>query len=189
MKQAKGLLTALVFVGAASVAVAADPATTTTTTATQGVAGTTLTDGQIIHIMEKANEGEADIAKMAKGRAENKDVKEFAKKMADEHKKSEKAVKDVAKKIKVKAVENDASKTIENTAEAKEKDLKKLKGKEFDKAYIDTQVSMHQQLLKDLTEKMIPAAQNAELKSYLETTKGHVESHLARAQEIQNALQ
>lgn len=148
----------------------------------------TLTDAKIVEVMKVANDGEVDLAKMAKSKAESKEVKEFAKKMIDEHKKNEKDVKDVAKKAKVKSEESASSKDLKNMAESKEKDLKNFKGKEFDKAYIDQQVSMHQQLLDDLNQKLIPAAQHPELKSYLEATKSHVQEHLSRAQEIQTTL-
>lgn len=156
--------------------------------AVKAFAQETLTDAKIVEVMKVANDGEVDLAKMAKSKADNKDVKEFAKKMIDEHKKNDKEVKDVAKKAKVKAQESEASKDLKNMAESKEKDLKNFKGKEFDKAYIDQQISMHQQLLDDLNQKLIPAAQSPELKSYLEATKAHVQEHLSRAQEIQTTL-
>lgn len=148
----------------------------------------TLTDGQIIHIMKTANEEEADLGKMARSKADNKAVKDFAKSMADSHKQSEKDVKDVADKTKIKAVETDTSKNLEKDIEAKEKDLKKLKGAEFDKAYITQQISLHQQMLDDLNSKYIPAAQSPELKAYLETTKNHIQEHLTKAQQIQTTL-
>ncbi|HEY8271418.1 MAG TPA: DUF4142 domain-containing protein [Pseudobdellovibrionaceae bacterium] len=148
----------------------------------------TLTDGQIVQIMKTANDEEADLGKMAKSRADNKYVKEFAKTMVDSHKQSEKDVKDVASKAKIKAVETDASKNLERDIKAKEKDLKKLKGAEFDKAYIDQQITLHQQLLDDLNSKFIPAAQSPELKVYLETTKAHVQEHLSKAREIHTSL-
>jgi len=147
-----------------------------------------LTDAKIVEIMKVANEGEVDLAKTAKSKAENKDVKEFAKKMIDEHKKNEKEVKEAAKKAKVKHEDSAQSKDIEKTAKAKRDELKKLKGKEFDKAYIDQQISMHQQLLDDLNTKLIPAAQSPDVKSYLEATKTHVQEHLSRAQAIQTSL-
>ncbi|MBS1971353.1 MAG: DUF4142 domain-containing protein [Bdellovibrionales bacterium] len=148
----------------------------------------TMTDAKIVKLMKTANDGEIDLAKMAKSKAENKDVKDFAKQMIDEHKKNEKESKDVAKKAKVKPEDSTASRDLKSLAEGKEKELKNFKGKEFDKAYIDQQISMHQQLLDDLNTKLIPAAQSPELKTYLEATKAHVEKHLSRAQEIQTSL-
>jgi putative membrane protein len=147
-----------------------------------------LTDGQIVHIMKTANEGEVDLAKVAKSNAENKDVKEFAKQMIDAHKESEKGAKDAAKRAKVDMTKNDTSKNLENMVETQRKELKKLKGKEFDRAYIGQQIVMHKQLLDDLNQKLIPSAQSPDVKSYLETTKSHVESHLSQAQKIQDTL-
>ncbi|WP_413288470.1 DUF4142 domain-containing protein [Bdellovibrio sp. HCB337] len=148
----------------------------------------TLTDAHIVEIMKVANEGEADLGKAAKSRAENKDVKDFAKMMVDQHKKSEKEVKNVAKKANVKAADNATADSLKKDIDTQEDTLKKLKGAEFDKAYIQQQISMHEQLLKDLNDKYIPAAQSAELKAYLETTKTHVQEHLSKAQQIQSTL-
>jgi len=149
---------------------------------------TPLTDAQIVHIMKTANEGEIDLAKVAKSNAENKDVKEFAKQMIDSHKDGEKGAKDAAKKAKIDMAKNDTSKNLENMIETQRKELKKLKGKEFDRAYIGQQITLHKQLLDDLNQKLIPAAQSPDVKSYLETTKGHIESHLSQAQKIQDSL-
>lgn len=148
----------------------------------------TLTDPKIIELMKTANEGEVDLANLAKSRAEHKDVKDYAKNMIDEHKKNEKDGKEAAKKAKVKSEDSTASKDLENLADAKEKELKNFKGKEFDKAFIDQQITMHKQLIDDLNKKMIPAVQSPEIKAYLEATKAHVEKHLSRAQEIQTKL-
>lgn len=156
--------------------------------ASMAFAQETLTDAKIVRIMKTANDGEIELAKEAKSKAENKDVKDFAKKMIDEHKENEKEGKDVAKKAKVKPADSEVAKTMENDAKTKKKDLKSLKGHDFDKAYIDQQVTMHQALLDDLNAKLIPAAQSPELKTYLESTKAHVQEHLSRAQEIQTSL-
>jgi putative membrane protein len=150
--------------------------------------GQTLTDGQIIHIMKTTNEEATDLGKVAKSKADNKYVKEFAVMMIDTHKQSEKDIKEVARKTNIKPVKNETSKNLERDVKTKENDLKKLKGSEFDKAYIDQQIAMHQQLLEDLNSKFIPAAQHQELKTYLETTKTHVQEHLSKAQEIQTSL-
>ena len=148
----------------------------------------TMTDPQITQLMKTANEAEIDMAKVAKSKTDNKQVKDFAKMMIDDHEKNEKDDKKVAKEIKVKPEETDTSKSMKKDSEQKISDLKKLKGKDFDKAYIDEQVTMHQALLDDLNQKLIPAAQSPDLKNYLETTKTHVEEHLSKAKEIQTSL-
>lgn len=182
MRATKLMMMTLGFGIAGSLALA-QPQTQTAT----GTAGT-LTDGQIMHILKTADEGEVDLGKLAKSRAQNKDVKEFAKQMVDEHKKNEKEGKDIAKKTKVEMTKNDTSTSLEKMVDTEESNLKKLKGADFDKAYIGNQITMHKQLLDDLNQKLIPAAQSPELKTHLENTKSHVEKHLTRAQQIQDSL-
>ena len=50
-----------------------------------GTALAQMAEPEITHLMKVANEGEIDAAKLAKKRANNDQVKAFAKKMMDEH--------------------------------------------------------------------------------------------------------
>jgi putative membrane protein len=147
-----------------------------------------LTDAKIASIMMTANDAEIDAAKLAIKKGTNSDVKAFADHMITEHKQNEKDGKTVAKKEDIKPEKTDESKMLKKDAQAKIKDLKGKKGDDFDKSYIALQVDMHKQLLGDLNDKFIPSAQDAEFKTFLETTKTHVEEHLARAQKIQDSL-
>ena len=66
--------------------------------------------------------------------------------------------------------------------------IKPLKGADFDRAYIDAQVKEHQTVLGMLDSQLIPNAQNAELKSLLETGLKLFESHQAHAEKILSTL-
>jgi len=66
--------------------------------------------------------------------------------------------------------------------------LKVQKGADFDKAYIDAQVEEHQAVLDLMDTKLIPMAQNTELKSAIQAFRPKVEHHLADAKSIQAAL-
>jgi putative membrane protein len=147
-----------------------------------------LTDGQIAKLVATANNGEITAAKSALGHAQKKEVKDFAKMMVNEHQKNDKDLKTWGKAAKVKLEETDQSKSMKEDVTTKVAELNKKKGADFDKAYIDLQVEMHNQVLADLNDKLIPAAKNAELKSFLETTKSHVQTHLEDAQKIQASL-
>lgn len=158
------------------------PGTTAETTTTA------ISQGEAAEILKTANEAEIDLAQAAKHRAENKEVKEFAKSMEDMHKESNKEAKKIFKKADIDTKNNEMAKSMKKDAKEKLADLKKKKGNDFDKAYIENQIAMHEQVLKDLNEKLIPAAQNPEFKAFLETTKAHVEEHLSKAQQIQQSI-
>lgn len=148
-----------------------------------------LDDSHITEIMKTANTGEIDAGKLAKKRATKDSVKTFAEKMVKEHTENRDKVKEISKDQDIKMADSAESKMLKDDAKMKMKDLKKTKGGEFDKAYIGTQVAMHQQLLDDLDKKLIPQAKNPELKSYLEETRTHVQNHLNDAKTIQSELQ
>lgn len=147
-----------------------------------------LTDSDIAEIMKTANTAEIDAGKLAKSKASNTQVKDFAKMMVNEHEENMKDGKKVAKEEKIKPEMTDTSKELKGSARDQLAELKNKKGADFDKAYIDNQVAMHQQLLNDLDQKFIPAASNAEFKTYLQNTREHVQQHLSKAQEIQATM-
>lgn len=147
-----------------------------------------LNDHQIAEILETANDAEIDAAKLAEDDAENKEVKEFAKHMINEHKMNNKDMKSVVKKTKIDPEKSELSKALKENAKNMKDLLKKQDDLAFDKLYIEQQITMHTQLLNDLEQKFIPAAQKPEFKAHLEKTKTHVQAHLEKAKAIQAKL-
>ncbi len=147
-----------------------------------------LSEAQITKMMKEANEAEISMAKLADRKSKNPQVKAYAKKMMDEHKKNEKEVKKVARKEDIGMDRSEDMKMMKENAKTKMSQLKDTPAAEFDKAYIASQVEMHQQLLDNINNKFLPAATTPELKTYLETTKGHVQTHLDEAKTIQTTL-
>ena len=66
--------------------------------------------------------------------------------------------------------------------------LKSLKGAEFDKAYIDNEVTYHQAVIDAIDKTLVPSAQNAELKALLVKVRPAFVAHLEHAKMIQSAL-
>ena len=94
----------------------------------------------------------------------------------------------LATKLGVTPEDNDVSRQLKSGGDANTTKLQGLTGKEFDKAYIDNEVAYHQSVADALTTKLIPGAQNAELKALLEKSLPAFAAHLARAKEIQGKL-
>jgi putative membrane protein len=108
--------------------------------------------------------------------------------MMRDHHSLRKQGQDLAKKLNVtpEAPANDDSKA------SYDKTMKMLndatKGKDFDKAYIDNEVTYHQALLQTATNAMA-AAQNAELKNLIQKAAPAIQAHLDNAQAIQKKMQ
>ena len=68
------------------------------------------------------------------------------------------------------------------------KSLRNAKGKAFDNAYIDHEVSYHQAVIDAVTTQLLPATKNAELKALEEKVAPNFQAHLAAGKEVQQKL-
>jgi putative membrane protein len=146
------------------------------------------TDPQIAAIVVVANQVDIDAGKLAKGKTHNKDVKAFAQQMITDHTAVNKQAGDLVKKLGVKPESNPTSEALKKGGDENMAHLKKLKGKEFDKAYVDHEVDYHQQVLDAIDKTLVPSAKNPELKSLIEKVRPAIAAHLDHAKHLQSEL-
>lgn len=147
-----------------------------------------LTDAEIVAVTSTANNGEIDMANLATKSATNPDVKNFAAMMITQHKDMESKGKALAAKAKITPADSDASNALKSDVQSTISSLKTQKGKDFDKAYMESQVKAHRDVLNMFDNKLLPNAQNSDLKTLLTDGRSHVAAHLAKAEEIQKKL-
>ena len=145
-------------------------------------------DAQIAHIVVTANQVDIDAGKLAQSKSSNKDVKAFGKMMVTDHTGVNKQAGALVKKLGVKPEDNDTSKSLAQGGKDNVAALKKLKGKEFDKAYVDHEVAYHQQVLDAIDKVLIPNAKNAELKDLIVKVRPAIDAHLQHAKMLQSKL-
>lgn len=146
------------------------------------------TDPQIAHIVVTANQIDIDAGKLAKSLSKNKEVQQFAQQMITDHTAVNRQAGALAKKLGVKPEGNDTSKALKKGAADNVANLKKLKGAQFDKAYVDHEVAYHQQVLDAIDKVLVPSAQNAELKGLIEKVRPAIATHLDHAKHVQADL-
>ena len=143
-----------------------------------------LSDANIVYILDNANMLDSAAGSVASTKGTSADVREFGQMMMRDHHSLRQQGQVLAKKLGVapEAPANDDSKgaldrtmTLLNGA---------AKGRDFDKAYIDNEVTYHKALLETATVAMT-AAQNAELKNLIQKAAPAIQAHLDRAQAIQ----
>ena len=66
--------------------------------------------------------------------------------------------------------------------------LKRLKGAEFNRAYIDHEVTYHDAVIDAIDKTLIPNANNAELKALLEKSRPAFVEHLDHAKRLQTSM-
>ena len=145
-------------------------------------------DPQIAHIVVTANQIDIDAGKLAKSHSKNKEVQAFAQRMITDHGAVNKQAVALAKKLGVKPEDNDTSKALKKGASENMANLKKLKDGAFDKAYIDHEVTYHQQVLDAIDKVLIPSAQNQELKDLITKVRPAFVAHLEHAKHVQADL-
>ena len=145
-------------------------------------------DAQIAHIVVTANQVDIDAGKLAEKQAASADVKAFGKQMVTDHSGVNKQATALVQKLHVKPEDNPTSQSLKSGGDANVKKLKTLKGKEFDKAYVDQEVTYHQQVLDAIDKTLAPNAKNAELKALIDKVRPAIAAHLEHAKHIQASL-
>ena len=170
---------------AASADSSADTAAKSSTPAAAPQGG--LTDANIVALLDAANKADSSARALAAKKATNGEVKAFARLMMSEHHALRAAGQALAKQLGVepKAPERDPlapyvaneMKTLQSTA----------KGAEFDRVYIDNEVSVHQAVL-DLANQARVITQTPQLKELIEKAIPVIRKHLDQATELQKKL-
>jgi putative membrane protein len=146
-----------------------------------------LTDANILALLDAANKADSSASAVAAKKATRTDVKNFAKLMMSEHHALRAQGQQLAKQLGVepKPPEHDPlapyvaneMKALQSTA----------KGAEFDRTYIDNEVSVHQAVL-DLANQARVSTQTAQLKDLIEKAIPVIRKHLDQAMALQKQL-
>jgi putative membrane protein len=172
---------------AASADTSADTAAADTGKAPAAASQGGLTDANIMALLDGANKADSAGGALAAKKATNAEVKAFARLMMSEHHALRAAGQALAKQLGVepKAPERDPlapyvaneMKTLQSTA----------KGAEFDRTYIDNEVSVHQAVL-DLANQARVITQTPQLKELIEKAIPVIRKHLDQATALQKKL-
>ena len=146
------------------------------------------TDPQIADIAYTAGQIDIEQAIDALKKTHNKAVRAFAEDMIRDHLAVNNKVLALCDKLKVEPETNDTSKSMYRDASRKREELRALSGTAFDKAYAENEVAYHEAVNGALESTLIPAAQNPELKSLLETGLKLFKEHQKHAEHLVREL-
>ena len=146
------------------------------------------TDPQIAHIAYTAGDIDVKAANLALQKSKNAQVREFATDMVRDHTAVNQQALALVKKLGVTPQDNPTSQALVKQADESRAKLSKLNGAAFDKAYVNNEVAYHKAVDNALQTTLIPSAQNAELKSLLETGLKIFQGHEQHAEMVAAAL-
>lgn len=130
----------------------------------------------------KGNMGEAMIGETAKEKATSDAVRNFADKIAQDHKKANEQLKTIAQQTDIqwpselREPHHDLAKSLQN-----------LEGKEFDETFANRMVQEHEREVQKY-ERLSQTVGNKAIKDYIDSTLPVLRSHLEEARQIQQQL-
>ncbi|MGE5562726.1 MAG: DUF4142 domain-containing protein [Bacillota bacterium] len=146
------------------------------------------TDPQIAHIAYTAGNLDIEAAKQALKMSHNRAVRDFAQEMVRDHEAVNAKALALVKKLHVTPEANATSTGLTKAAAAERAKLSHLKGAAFDREYVNNEVAFHKTVNGALASTLIPSANNAELKSLLETGLTLFKEHQAHAEHLAASL-
>jgi putative membrane protein len=145
-------------------------------------------DAQIAHIAYTAGNIDVAAGKQALAKSHNKAVRQFASEMVRDHAAVNDKALALVKELKVTPEDNATSKALNKAADEEMKKLAALNGPAFDKAYVANEIAYHKTVNGALKSTLIPSADNAQLKSLLETGLTLFTEHQHHAEHLATEL-
>lgn len=147
-----------------------------------------LDDTEIASVAVVANQIDIDYARIALKRSKNQDIIDFANRMIEDHNAVIKQAVDLVNKLGVDPKDNSVSQSLIKQSKDTLKKLKKVKKRDFDRTYIDNEVTYHVSVIEAINMLLIPESDNSELKELLEAVIPALEAHLEHAKMIQSKI-
>jgi putative membrane protein len=147
-----------------------------------------VNDAQIAAIVVTANQVDIDAGKLAASMGSTSEVKKFGEQMVKDHTGVNKSAVDLVTKLMVTPEDNPTAMSLKKGGAENVADLKMMKGKAFDKAYVDHEVAYHEAVIEALDKTLIPGATNPELKALLVKVRPAFLGHLAHAKHLQSTM-
>ena len=171
------------FIAAIAVALAATTAATRVTVRPAAA----LDDPTIVAIFDAANTADIETGSLAAERGSTKEVRDFGAMLVRDHKAVRQQGRDLAKKLGVTptAPKDDAS-AKEHAAVMKK--LQGLKGAEFDHAFLQHEVAFHKAVIDAVTNTLLPAIQNADVKALVVKVAPAFQAHMLAADNLDKKL-
>ena len=178
-RRAPHIVLGATLVAAAAIAVAAPRAAARPASA--------LDDAQIVAIFDLANTADIETGRLGASRAQSKDVRDYGTMLAQVHTQVRQNGRDLATKLGVTPVLPKDDKSAEAHAAVMSK-LGKLEGAAFDRAFLEHERAFHAAVIDAVTNTLIPAIKNKELKDFVVSLAPAFEAHRLAAEHLQKQL-
>jgi putative membrane protein len=146
-----------------------------------------LSDANIVYIVSMANKGEIERGNIAQTKGTSAGVKKYGKFIVGEHTALEAEAQALATKLGVTPAAPAGDQSEAMAKQQMDTFNATAKGAAWDKAYVDFELTYHQQLM-ETAKTAIAAAKNPELRALLERAAPIVQKHIDHAMDLQGRM-
>ncbi len=176
------ILTAVSLLALVAVAGPAHPSTVLA----QGAAAK-LDDPTIVAIFDAANTYDMETGSLAVRKGHSRDVRDFGTMLVRDHRNARAQGRELSKSLKVTPTPP-RDFALAKAHVAAMKSLRAARGKAFDRAFLQHEVDFHNAVIDAVTNTLLPAIQNAQLKDLVTKVAPAFVAHRDRAQSLLNGL-
>ena len=147
-----------------------------------------LDDAAIAHIAVTANQLDVTGAEQALEKSTDSAVRGFAETMIRDHRGVIAQAAALAERLGVTPKDNDHSRALSSQAAEVRAELAHLRGRAFDRAYMENEVAFHETVIHAVEQNLVPNTSNAELRHLLEAVLPALRTHLEHAKQLSAEL-
>jgi len=163
-------------------------ATDSTTTTNSTTTNTASAPAAILSQLDVANTAEIQLASAAAKKAASPKVKQIASKLAADHRNNREQLQALAQRLNLDLSPTQGGNiSLADSARAPS-DLMGKSGRDFDRAYVEYEITEHEANVQRLQTQAIPSVQNADVKAFLQKTVTEMQSHLSSLQQVKKQL-
>jgi putative membrane protein len=149
--------------------------------------GVTLSDANVLAMLDTINAGEIDAATLAQQKASSEKIRTFASRMLTEHSTMMQDTRQLAQRIHVQPEMPALASTTAETHQKTMEELRTLSGRDFDQAYLKYQITMHEQAI-DLVQNTPGSVDHPVLRQHLSKARPDLESHLSATRALERQV-
>lgn len=145
-------------------------------------------DPQVAMVMRVANISEVREGTLARDKATEPSVRDFAAMMVAEHGTANSRTETELAKDYVSSMDSPLSRQLDAESGAATDRLRNLSGRAFDRAYMERQVQAHQNVLDLIDKRLTPSAHKKVVKEQITEMRATLQEHLTKAKQVLASL-
>lgn len=153
-----------------------------------GASAETASPAAILSQLYVANTTEIQLSKLAAKKAKSAKVRQVANKLAADHAKNREEAQALAQKLNLTLTPAAGGQTTTADSAALPPVLEDKNGSDFDETFLEYEIEEHEADIERIQDQLLPAAQNPELKAYLQKTLTAIQGHLDALKQVQQQL-